>query len=271
MLEDLVERLHAHVARLTKSLNTHGDALEELKEGTSSRPDLDVLRRQMHSYDDQVSTLRSSVEALSHEINEVRMLVEGLVQKQQTPLGHPPSTGAAAAAAAAEMPRSFKQQRSDPELQSTHTASLRPSGLHPGATHSGHPYERPVSAPPMDTHHHYQQQPQLRPRREPAANDPELQRAEAILRSMPGQHQDDMYCSTCHHVPRHRYPAPSAGPSSREALWSHNSMPRRRAAAAVPEDEGFAEYVEDDTTLPPQTLLSRALRELEVDFSTHRK
>lgn len=263
VLEDLVERLHAHVARLTKSLNTHGDALGELKEGTSSRDDLNVLRRQMHSYDDQVSTLRSSVEALSHEINEVRMLVEGLVQKQQTPL--PQSS-----TVAPEMPRSFKQQRSDPELQSTHTASLRPNSLHPAvaAAHTGYPYERPVSAPPMDTHHHHQQQP--RPRREPATNDPELQRAEAILRSMPGQHQGDLYCSTCHHVPRHRYPAPPAG-TSRDGLCSHTGMPRRRAAATVPEDEGFVEYAEDDSALPPQALLSRALRELEVDFSTHRK
>lgn len=238
--KDLVERLHAHVARLTKSLGTHSKALEELKDDAAPRSEIDAMRQQMSSYEGQVNDLRTSINSLSNEIAEVRHLVEGLVsgrsdavaQQQQQPQDTWPQT------------HGYKSFKSEPaRLGPQKSARTLASYLDP----------RPASAPPYA---HQRCAP-----RDSQALDPELQRAEAILRSMPSQTpHEHLDCSTCQHQPRHGHVS---------AQGRQRAMPGRRNAP-IEEDEGFAEY-DDDSILPPQALLSRQLHELESDFASHKK
>lgn len=240
MLEDLVERLHAHVARLTKSLNTHSHALEDLKSDMAPQSEVDLLRRQMSSYDDQVAVLRSSIATLSREVAEVRQLVEGL---------------------ASEKPRTFHTLQSHDVAPRASVRSVKSEGAQPRQRPLSAYYEhRPASAPPQQRNYGKEQM-----------VDPELQRAEAILRSMPPPSQPtDASCSMCQHQPKHRH-----APGSRSYEYPKSKMqrpsPADLRADMYGEDEGFVEYGADEAALPPQALLSRALRELENDFATHKE
>lgn len=90
--------------------------------------------------------------------------------------------------------------------------------------------------------------------------DPDLQRAEAILRSVPTEH-DDATCRICQHRNQHSSPA-------RTKSASPKLSPRQRWSED--DDEGFAEGDESTDSLPPQTYLARALRDLEEDFASHK-
>jgi TATA-binding protein-associated factor Taf7 len=103
---------------------------------------------------------------------------------------------------------------------------------------------RPSSGPSRRTHHGG---PSTK------RDEPDLRRAEQLLKTLPkGRHEG----GTCAYCRRRR---------ARERA-------REREEEEEDEDEGYGEGEDDDEeVLPPQTVLARALRELEDDFAQHKR
>lgn len=203
----------------------------------------------MTACDEQVSVLRSSIETLSLEVSEVRQLVEGLMSQRPGPntVPRPHSAASAPAATTARSHFSEPAQSWQRSLANSYSAP------------------RPTSAPPPQRQVQHSE-----PTRKSRPTDPELERAEAILRSMPPAMPPqpvDASCSMCQHEPRHRHQTGDRAYTAPQTRFRHSHA----GPPAHEEDEGFAEYGADDSgVLPPQTLLSRALRELESDFESHK-
>jgi hypothetical protein len=106
------------------------------------------------------------------------------------------------------------------------------------------PRPRPAAATVEEPIH----RPSSTPSRRSKRDEPDLRRAEQLLRSLPnkGRHEGGT-CAYCR---------------------------RRRARQEEEEQEGMAEDEgyggEEEDVLPPQTVLARALRELEDDFAQHK-
>lgn len=241
-----MERLHTHVARLTKSLSTHADALDTLKDQSAPRNDVDHLRAQMGNHQDQIDILRQSIEALSREVDEVRQLVEGLLAQRNL------------------SPPALRQSQSLPHRSeglanqlAEERAQLRQSGKPMSAPTNAGSYLRmpapirPASAPVFESEQPRPKHNQIYQRPIPVATDgldKELQRAEAILRSVPDVH-DRYTCRVC---------------KSRLDVPADTRQPKANTYQE-PDQAG------DVSMLPPQTTIARALRELEEDFASHKR